>query len=100
MGAAAGVTWPWLAGFTDGDGYINIADKPERRGFGVVRIVWSQKRSEEQVLISIRNFLAGQGLMAAAHQTSVACAGRGSHGAGAVLCCADCGSRNIVGEAI
>jgi len=52
------MTWEYLAGFTDADGYI--VAQPGRHYIAAARIGWSQSRSARWQLEAIQTFLTAQ----------------------------------------
>lgn len=63
------MNWAYLAGFTDGDGCIALQTKKDKYVF--VRIRWSQKESESQVLDEIQKFFIEQGIPCSDRKFSV-----------------------------
>lgn len=58
------ITWAYLAGFTDGDGYIRVrrrSNKNNRPGYLDVELAWSQKYENSWVLEEIKTFFEAQG---------------------------------------
>lgn len=65
--------WAYLAGFTDGDGYISR--ETSKGTYHYARIRWSQRESESAVLDDIAAFLARQGIKVTQRNFSVCRAG-------------------------
>lgn len=59
----ARISWPYLAGFTDGDGGIKVLDpRIDSPSGGWVRIAWCQSEANASVLEPIKGFLIREGI--------------------------------------